>query len=293
MGSRLPRRVRSDIERGLDTALRDVRLLPSGMHARTYEIGDGSNRWVARLRVPRKAILAQQRASAVGMRVPRIVASGDESRKGISRWVVEEFVVGEEFYPDRFSREDAVAISAALGGQLRMLHGIHVEGYGNLTRDSLRGKYPTWIEWVASEERNIDQAAALAGIDSRGTSKLRDTYRFLRDSYDGSARLCHGDFADDNLLVNESALVAVIDWEGAMACDPAHDVAYWFLWHGNAEYLESLLTEYAPDDFVAFRQRIMAHHLLLATQFVVWYEAQGDHRGVAYSTDVLRQGVDR
>jgi len=291
MNPHLPRRVKRDIERSLGTALHDVRPLPSGINARTYEIGDGSNRWVARLQVPRKAVLAQQRAEAAGMRVPEIVASGIESERGIFRWVVEEFVVGTEFYPDRFSREDAVAISTVLGGQLRMLHGIHVEGYGNLTRNSLRGRYPTWIEWLAAEEKNIDRAVALAGIDSRGTSKLRETYRFLRDSYDGSARLCHGDFADDNVLVNERVLVAIIDWEGAMACDPAHDVGYWLLWHGNAEYLESLLTAYTPEDFGAFRQRVMAHRLLLATRLVVWYDSQGDHKGVAYSSDVLRQNI--
>jgi len=222
------------------------------------------------------------------MRVPEIVASGIQHfEEEIGYWVVEEFVAGSEFYPERFSREDALTISADLGSQLRMLHGVHVDGYGDFVRDALRGGHTTWIEWVAEEEKNIDQAVELAGIDSGGTSRLRRTYRFLRDSYDSSARLCHGDFADDNVLVDDGVLAAAIDWEVAMACDPAIDIAYWFLWHGNEEYLESLLVGYAPDELGTFRRRVMAHRLLLATQFVVWYRSHGDQEGFEYSRDVL------
>ena len=93
------------------------------------------------------------------------------------------------------------------------------------------------------------------------------------------------------MLVDKGNLVAAIDWEGAMACDPAHDLAYWFLWHGNAEYLEALLAGYAPANPGFFRQRVMAHRLLLAAQFIVWYSSQGDQEGVEYSKDVLRQNL--
>ena len=292
MDSQFPRSVKEDIERSLDTALHEVRLLPSGMHGRTYEIGDGFHRWVARLGMPRKAILAQQAASDAGMRVPKVVDSGIQHLdQKTAYWIVEEFVTGSEFYPERFSREDAVAISTDLGGQLRMLHAVHVDGYGYFTRDALRGRHTTWIEWVAAEEKNIDQAVELAGIHPQGESELREVFRFLQDSYDGSARLCHGDFAGDNVLVDEVGLVAAIDWENAIACDPAHDVAYWFLWHGNAEYLEALLAGYAPHDLRSFRKRVMAHRLLLAAQFVVWYSSQGDQEGVEYSKDVLRHNI--
>ena len=292
MTSQFPRSVKESIERSLDTTLHDVRLLPSGMNGRTYEIGDGFHRWVARLGMPRKAILAQQNASAAGMRVPKIVDSGTQLLEKITAyWVVEEFVAGSEFHPERFSREDAVAISTDLGRQLRMLHAVHVDGYGHFTRDALRGGHATWTEWVAAEEKNIDQAVELAGIHRQGASKLREAYRFLQDSYDGAARLCHGDFADDNVLVDKGRLVAAVDWEGSLACDPAYDVAYWFLWHGNADYREALLAGYAPDDLEVFRQRVMAHRMLLATQFIVWHSSQGDQEGVEHSKDVLRQNI--
>ena len=292
MDSQFPRSVKEDIERSLDTALRDVRLLPSGMHNRTYEIGNGFHRWVARLEMPRKAILAQQSASEVGMRVPKIVDSGiQELEQKTAYWIVEEFVAGSEFYSERFNSEDAVAISTDLGSQLRMLHAVHVDGYGYFTRDALRGGHTTWIEWVAAEEKNIDQAVELAGIHRQQASKLREAYRFLQDSYDDSARLCHGDFAGDNVLVDSGELVAAVDWEGSMACDPAHDVAYWFLWHGNAEYLDALLAGYAPVDQGFFRQRVMAHRLLLTAQFIVWYNSQGDQEGVDYAKAVLRQNI--
>lgn len=290
--SQFPRSVKEDIERSLGTTLHDVRLLPSGMHNRTYEIGNGFHRWVARLGMPRKAILAQQSALVAGMRTPKIVDSGvQQLGQKTVYWVVEEFIAGSEFYPGRFNREDAVAISTDLGSQLRMLHAVHVDGYGYFSRDSLHGGQTSWTEWVAAEEENIDQAVELTDIHGQGASKLREAYRFLQDSYDDSAKLCHGDFAADNVLVDKGKLVAAIDWENSMACDPAHDVAYWFLWHGNAEYLEALLAGYAPEDPGVFQQRVMAHRLLLAAQFIVWYSSQGDQEGVEYSKDVLRQNI--
>jgi len=78
-----------------------------------------------------------------------------------------------------------------------------------------------------------------------------------------------------------------------MACDPAYDVGYWFLWHGNADYLEALLAGYAPADSEVFRHRVMAYRMLLASQFTVWYSSQGDREGVEYSRDVLRQNIGR
>ena len=133
MDSQFPRSVKECIERSLGTAIHEVRLIPSGMHGRTYEIGNGFHRWVARLGMPRKAILAQQSASAAGMRTPTIVGSGRQQlERTTAYWVVEEFVAGSEFYPERFDREVAVAISTDLGRQLRMLHAVHVDGDGEL-----------------------------------------------------------------------------------------------------------------------------------------------------------------
>ena len=172
--------------------------------------------------------------------------------------------------------------------------GAAIPGHGkaDVTQNYAEGDMTRAVT-VAAEEKNIDQAVELAGIDRRGASKLREAYRFIQDSYDGPARLCHGDFADDNLLVDKGRLVAAVDWEGSMACDPAHDVAYWFLWHGNADYLEALLAGYAPTDLEIFRQRVMAHRILLATQFIVWYRSQGNREGVEYSKDVLRQNIGK
>ena len=49
-------------------------------------------------------------------------------------------------------------------------------------------------------------------------------------AWDGPPRWVHGDLMDGNLLVRQGRLVAVIDWGGCKAGDPAIDlVAAWSL----------------------------------------------------------------
>ena len=293
MDIELPGLIKAEMEQRLDVKLDHAELFKSGMHNRAYLVRNDSQRWVAKLQVPKKAILAQEKAASLGIRVPRFFGYGiQSSAPKICYWTIEEYIEGKEFVPERFDRESRLAVSVDLGRQLRLLHAVGVEGFGWLQRDSLRGQYPTWREWIGEEQTNVKHAARLADIGSRDTTALNHVYYSLQDSYDQSARLCHGDFAADNLLVEDNRLVAVIDWDNVMACDPAHDVAYWFLWHGDHEYLESLLTGYVPEEPERFRQRVMAHRLLLAAQFVVWYAGQGDREGLEYSRQVLRQNLD-
>jgi aminoglycoside phosphotransferase (APT) family kinase protein len=293
--ARFPESVRKEIEQRLGVKLSHISLLQSGLHHRTYRMESDSDRWVARLLRPDRAVRAvraQQRAAEAGLRTPRIVAySLPTAGQTGCPWAVEEYVKGSEFYPERFDRREAKAISVDLGRQLRLLHTVCLDGYGYLAGSPLRGKYASWDAWVRAEWENIDPAAVLAGIGSRGKAQLEERYRLLQRSFTGPGRLCHGDFAADNLLVRGGQLAAVVDWETAMACDPAHDVAYWFLWHEDRAYLDAFLQGYAPDDPGAFPERVLAHYMLLATQFIIWYSTEGDSEGVEYCRNVLMRNV--
>jgi hypothetical protein len=97
-----PEGLKEAVERDLGKRLDTISLLPSGMHDRTFQVGSGTERWVARLNVPKRAILAQERAALAGMRVPCIACCSVElSDEGRFSWVVEEFVEGN----GRFAEE--------------------------------------------------------------------------------------------------------------------------------------------------------------------------------------------
>jgi len=94
------------------------------------------------------------------------------------------------------------------------------------------------------------------------------------------------------LLVREGRLVAAVDWENAIACDPAYDVAYWYRGHGSPELLDVLLTGYGLTDSEEFRCRVMAHTALQAMDFMIWYaEEQDDLEGVNDCVKMLEKGL--
>jgi aminoglycoside phosphotransferase (APT) family kinase protein len=294
--SDFPISIKIEIEQALETEITRIQRPNSGMWGHTYLIGNKMHKWVVRVQkatAPRasrlkKSLVAQQKAASVGMRVPKIIAYRFQtSEKEDYIWVVEEHIRGSEFYPENFDRATRLATSVDIGRQLKRLHTVKVNGFGYLTQDLLNAKHITWREWLDEQETNIEPAVEIAGIKSEHISEIRKSYRMLRDSYDDSARLCHGDFAADNLLVEDGCLAAAIDWDSAIACDPAYDVAYWYIWHVDFECLDALLSGYQPIKPVVFRQRVISHCILLALDFIVWYEARGDREGVEYCRDIL------
>lgn len=292
-----PLSVKADIEQALGIDLTWIQRPKSGMWAHTYLIGDEAHEWVVRVyKAPepslRRSFVVQQKAASVGMRVPKTIAHRLETSNPEDYiWVVEEHVSGSEFYPEKFDREPRLAISADIGRQLKLLHTVEVNGFGELAPNLLNAKYATWGEWLDKQETKIEPAVHIAGIRSDDLSMIKDVYDMLRDVYTGSTRLCHGDFSTDNLLVEGGRLVAAVDWENALACDPAYDVAYWCKRHEGLECLDALLSGYKPPDPGGFRQRAMAHHILLAIDFMVWYAEEEDREGVEECRKMLRKNL--
>jgi len=292
-----PLSVKTEIEPALSTELTRVERPRSGTWTHTYLIGDREHQWVARVyeapgRRLKKSFVVQQKAASVGMRVPKIVAHRLEAPEpGGHIWTVEEFVRGDEFFPEHFDRETRMSISVDSGRQLRRLHAVEVDGFGFFRKDALHAQYATWGEWLDAQEKGIEEAVEIAGLRGDDVPVIKAAYDALRDAYPDSARLCHGDFAGDNLLVEDGRLVAVVDWENALACDPAHDVAYWCRWHEDLECLDALLAGYDPAAPEGFRRRVLAHHVLLAVDFIVWYEEEGDREGVEDCRRMLREIV--
>ena len=293
-----PRSVKGEIEQALDTELTAIVRQTSGSGGRSYLICSEASRWIARIadgRTPRlhKSVLAQKTAASVGVRVPAIVAAQVEARDPADHsWTVEEYVRGSEFYPERIDPQLRKPTCADIGRQLRLLHTVELNGFGYLTRDLQDAPHATWADWVDQEEAAGENALRFAACRPAGVRLIKSAYCSLRDTYVESPRLCHGDFSDDNLLVEDGALVGVVDWECALAGDPANDVAYWYMWHGDSECLDGLLAGYAPADPSGFRERVMAHLTLAAVKFIDWFSKRRDPGGVEHCRQILSEISD-
>ena len=135
-----PISIKIEIEQALGIDITRIQRPKSGMWAHTYLIGNEAHQWIVRVQkapAPRlkKSLLVQKKAASVGMHVPKIIAYRlDTSEKEDYIWIVEEYVCGFEFYPEKFDRETRLAISIDIGRQLRLLHTVKVNGFGLLAQ---------------------------------------------------------------------------------------------------------------------------------------------------------------
>ncbi|MCW5971564.1 MAG: aminoglycoside phosphotransferase family protein [Blastocatellales bacterium] len=276
-GVDFPPAIRIEIERALGASISRIVRPEDGTQGRTFLIGNSSHEWIARLhRGPnpqmKRSFLAQQRARAAGMRTPRVLAySFSASEDGEYDWTVEERISGKAFAPESSN----LALAADVGRQLRLLHEVEVTGFGDFQTDRFEARHSTFNAWVAERESSIAAAVGVARLDPGVIGRIEQAYRLLGESYPETARLCHGDFSPENLLVEGERLAAVIDWEMACGGDPALDLAYCSFWSTDAAILDALIEGYQPTDGAALRQRIRAHFLLYAVDLTVWLEEAG------------------
>ncbi|WP_264012231.1 phosphotransferase family protein [[Mycobacterium] manitobense] len=199
---------------------------------------------------------AQQRAAAVGAPVPHILAADDSAAALGNPYLICGAIAGETIVRrifrglddagrDRLLRQCAQALAA--------IHRADPDGIGLTPADPL-------AEW---RER----------LDEMGdtTATFEWAFRWLEANRPPPTppRLVHGDFRMGNLIVEDSGLAAVLDWELVHIGEVYEDLAWFCIraWRfGAPEHLgagglgsvESLLSEYeaaggCPIDRAAFR----------------------------------------
>lgn len=118
---------------------------------------------------------------------------------------------------------------------LAQLHQIPIHGYGWLCTDnsSLHGQFTTWQDFLTDELSlwlsNITIAERARGSDSDLVNKAKFliNYALPRLSYTGKPSIVHGDSTNlSNVLVDHDNITGIIDWELAIAADPAWEFAY-------------------------------------------------------------------
>lgn len=281
------------LETALDAQLFDIHPLSGGTQQRTFWAGTSDGFWVVRLEnAPgsqlQRGLAAQQMAQAVDFPIPTLIAHGHTTTaSGDYFWSVEEFVQGVEFDPPGFDQTMRPVIGRHVGQALRNLHSIELPRFGLLppTADE---QSPTLGAWLAQRQTHLEQALQLTANTPNLPERFAAALATL-DTYTGPPRLCHGDFAGTNVLVNETHLVAAVDWEWAQGADPALDFAWWYFWHEDRTTLEAILEGYGLPDAAAFTQRILAYALLHALDTLLLYQAAANDKGLRYCQEKLQQ----
>jgi aminoglycoside phosphotransferase (APT) family kinase protein len=250
--------------------------LAGGTNQRTYLVQHQQQQWVARAEPApalslQRAVLAQSLAHAGGVRTPTTIASDQtETPEGLYHWSIETYSAGIAFDEILTDQSAAIAATRDLGKQLRQLHRIPVDAFGDQPPRPYP-VYPSATAWLHNKAARIAPALALSGASPAMAAQIEQIYALLGTWYAGAPYLAKGDCAGGNLLVDRSYQVTLIDWEWAQGLDPAADMAYWCHFTPDPELHEVLLATYAPPDLAAFRRRVLGYRIVHSIELMHVY----------------------
>ncbi len=272
--------VRQAIAAQLGVPYIELHPLDGGTNDRTYTARYDSQRWVVRIEDAggvqlRRAYHAQTLARDAGVATPEIVAAHLDAESSDYLWVVEERVTGVHFEPTRLRPAERHALAFELGQQLRMLHSVVVAEFGIFPPDPWDLNVATFAAWMDRELERMPGALDRAGMNLTVLPQVNDVYTMLRDTYTDHPRLCHGDCADANILVDQGKVTALIDWEWAKGGDPAANIAYWAFWQDDDAALDALLVGYSADTPAMLRERVLAYRVVTAIDLMHVYAEHG------------------
>ncbi len=187
---------------------------------------------------------ALDRARHAGLRVPEVVAVGDD-------YLILRRIAGEELQaPERRPLE-------GLGEALRLLHENVFERFGwpdipaFRSEGVLRGEEDTLSDHVCYELNwALEVVRDVLGADA--TQVLERALERCRPLLDwGPGRLLHGDLQVGHVLATDGAFSALIDWADVQVGDPAWEISVLGSWFPRA--VGPVLDGYGSD--AAFRQR--------------------------------------
>lgn len=156
-----------------------------------------------------------------------------------------------------------------IGKILHRIHQLHQPAFGYLTDHQIEPSTSN-VEYMsrqfARKLREFKELGGDGGIHAALTQRVGTAGRV----FDGctTPRLCHNDFHEGNVLIEDGAgrVTGFVDVENAIAADPLMDLAKTDCYsiRGNAEKMAGLLQGYGakPPDFTARMDIYRIYHLL-------------------------------
>jgi len=240
-----------------------ARLIAGGRSNLTYEIGDGSQRWILR-RPPLGHVLASAHDMGREYRVMAALAGAPVPVPRMVTYGGRDSVIGSEFYVMEFVDgvilRDADQLAALRPGQdeqvlrtlaetLASLHQVDPATVGLADFGRPEGfaerQVRTWLRpLAASHSRPIP---GLAELGERLAAAVPSNPRYA---------IVHGDYRIDNCVFDPSLerIAAILDWEMAAIGDPLLDLASLMVWWDGLVGLDSPVAAVPGDHLSASSQ---------------------------------------
>jgi aminoglycoside phosphotransferase (APT) family kinase protein len=240
------------------------------------------------LRVSRSATFAAEQwateqARRMGVPVPEIllvddaVLIGDTGDIQVATWI-HRTIHGQPLGTLQ-DKQATRRLTADAGEILSLIHAVSTNGSGPIDaqgRGQLNGSsgFSAYLAW---DDRAAD-AALVSGIsraDVDQAAQLLETYQHM---WATPPHLLHGDWLPEHVLVQDDAVVGIIDFGNTRSGDPAYDIAYWqFFWDADLYPTSVLLDGYRRAGGTGQLFDLRAHlcRLGLSMRAVAYYTETG------------------
>lgn len=176
---------------------------------------------------------AEARGRKAGVPVPKVLASVTEPSEGMLPFVIAQRASGAAAHSEELSVAERTAIFRQLGIYAARIHRMPICGFGALRPDGNDGysggddSLAAWAERDLAESLEMLAALPEPPVTSANVEAIRALFAASRSALDlPVAVLAHGDFRLKNVLVTGAQVTAVLDFEMALAGDPALDLAW-------------------------------------------------------------------
>jgi hygromycin-B 4-O-kinase len=193
--------------------------------------------------------------SCEAMPVPKVIASGV---KFDTHFAITEFAQGK--FINTLNADELTNVLPALFNlfdALRTANITNTTGYGGWDKDGI-GSQKGWKEYLLGVKGDDDKERFTSGwyahlakttIGTQSFDRLYSRFETLVEKCPEVRELIHSDLLNYNLLVSDTKISGVIDWQCSLYGDALYDVA-WFIFY------EPWFPEFAT---VQLGQKLMAH----------------------------------
>lgn len=245
---------------------------------------EGLERWVI------------EQCGQLGVPVPEVLACQPVCRDGTPAFTIMHRLPGRPGHRVELPRPGRWRVLRQMGENLRAIHSVPVPGFGPLMRrgDGYAGAASSLAEYVLPAFARDLERLPEDVVPPLRRVELRKRFEAAAPLLDRpTARLLHGDYRLSNVLVQERLATwhvsGIVDFEMAVAGDPAQDLAYFFYslrWNPgdwDERDVEAICAGYGcpyPLDR-AFRHRVLLYQVWTAVGNLFWDVSFRDHNGIA------------
>ncbi len=189
-----------------------------------------------------------------------------------------------------------------LGVLLARIHQVAVPGFGLLgvrnEGSDARGSCDRWTDFLSNHlERHITVCRSIGAISAAEASMIDRLFdERLPELPRCAGMLLHGDVGSHNVFVADGAEPLLLDWEDALAGDPAFEVASWATFHPerrHAAFFEGYFAGARPTE--EFMDRFWIYYLRVSLAKTVVRHVLGitDVPGRPPASQRIQRGLER